>query len=322
LSEAVGRTGVPESPGNPDENNAATSVDRQRRPDSVRAVIAIEQLDVLDAARQAAVRELAERLADEIGAPPLNDEALLRLAGRAPDVRHLLATDGPGGRLVGYAQVDGDAIELAADPTALDPILAAAEALTPGAALVWAHGRRSPVTPVLQARGYEQVRGLWQLRAPLAEAPAVPPAPAGVTIRPFVPSVDEAAWLAVNAEAFAHHPEQGSWTLDDVRAREAEPWFDPAGLLLAESAGAVVGFHWTKVHPSGLGEVYVLGVADAWQGRGLGRTLLLAGLAYLYRRGVRGMLLYVEDDNEPALALYRRYGFVEYGLDAQFRGAR
>src|SRR5690606_10535850 len=114
--------------------------------------------------------------------------------------------------------------------------------------------------------------------------------PAGVRLRPFRPGADEPAWRSLNARAFADHPEQGRWTLADLRLRMAEPWFDPAGFLLAEreTDGRLLGFHWTKVHakdpsstggePAPIGEVYVLGVDPQAQGLGLGRALTLAGL--------------------------------------------
>src|SRR5439155_2807714 len=117
--------------------------------------------------------------------------------------------------------------------------------------LVWTHGKRSPVAPAARARGYAKVRALWRLRRPLTDLPTAP-VPDGVTIRTFVPGRDEDAWLAVNAAAFAEHAEQGQWTRADLEAREAQPWFDPAGFLLAERGrdknSTMLGFHWTKVH--------------------------------------------------------------------------
>ena len=62
--------------------------------------------------------------------------------------------------------------------------------------------------------------------------------PEGVTVRTFEVGRDEDAWTALNARAFADHPDQGSWSVEEVRLREAEPWFDPAGFFLAERDGA------------------------------------------------------------------------------------
>ena len=44
-----------------------------------------------------------------------------------------------------------------------------------------------------------------------------------------------------------------------------------------------------------------------------------AGFARLADRGIRTAILYVEADNEPALALYRRYGFEQHTIDVRYR---
>ncbi|MEQ4548197.1 GNAT family N-acetyltransferase, partial [Nocardioides kribbensis] len=88
-----------------------------------------------------------------------------------------------------------------------------------------------------------------------------------------------------------------------------EAWFDPAGLVVAERDGSLVGFHWTKQHSPDLGEVYVVGVDPVAQGQGLGRVVTLAGLHHLAGLGVGEVLLYVESDNEAAVATYSRLGF-------------
>jgi len=157
-----------------------------------------------------------------------------------------------------------------------------------------------------------------------------PELPADVRVLPFRPGRDERAWLDVNARAFAWHPEQGRWTLEDLELREAEPWFDPAGFLLAwrgdpDDGGTLLGSHWTKVHPPGdaaaeaIGEIYVLGVDPAAQGLRLGRALTDLGLAHLRGRGLREVLLYTEEDNTAAVALYERSGFRRFSTDVSWR---
>ena len=255
------------------------------------------------------VLALAARVEARDGRPPLSDQALTQLA--ADDVAHFWLPDG-------YAQLAGDTLEIAADEAAYAPLLDAAERAASAGLQVWTHGTSSPLRAVLEARGYEPRRVLHRLELPSLEGLAEPDEPAGVTIRPFEAGRDEDAWLAVNAAAFADHPEQGRWTRADLVAREAEDWFDPAGFLLAERDGALLGFHWTKVHPDGRGEVYVLGVAPAAQGLRLGATLLLRGLRYLAGKGCPSVLLYVDDDNVTARRLYERHGFVGADVDEQW----
>jgi mycothiol synthase len=116
----------------------------------------------------------------------------------------------------------------------------------------------------------------------------------------------------------------------DLLLREAEGWFDPAGFLLAwrgdpDDGGALLGFHWTKVHPAGdadeeaVGEVYVLGVDPDAQGMRLGAALTDLGLAHLRGRGLRSVLLYAEESNATAVRLYEARGFTRSSVDVAWR---
>jgi mycothiol synthase len=166
------------------------------------------------------------------------------------------------------------------------------------------------------------------MRRPLPH-PEAPRWPAGTVIRRFVPGRDEDAWLAVNNRAFAGHVEQGGWDRATLAQREAEAWFDPSGFLLAErdsgaspaspaAAGRLTGFCWTKVHRGGLGEIYVIAVDPSAQGTGLGKALVLGGLASLAERGITTGMLYVDAANEGAVGLYRRLGFDVHHVDRAY----
>jgi mycothiol synthase len=175
---------------------------------------------------------------------------------------------------------------------------------------VWSHGDHPAAARLARRHGWERVRDLWVMRRPAAEPlPELPAGPEGPPVRGYRPE-DRDELLRVNAAAFADHPEQGAMDEADLARRMAEPWWDPAGLLVAPRAGGGLdGFHWTKQHDATTGEVYVVGVDPAAQGRGLGRVLTLAGLHHLAALGVDEVILYVESDNTPAVAVYERLGF-------------
>jgi mycothiol synthase len=55
--------------------------------------------------------------------------------------------------------------------------------------------------------------------------------------------------------------------------------------------------------------VYVVAIDPTIQGMGLGKLVTLAGLHRLAGLGVTEVVLYVESDNAPAIAVYRKLGF-------------
>lgn len=268
--------------------------------------------DVPDETTRVAILTLANRIAAQDGAPPLSDDALTHLS--SPGVQHAVARDA--GQLVGYGQRRGGSAEIAAAPEVGGELI---EAISKPGLLIWAHGRRSRLTPLLGDHGFTPVRELYQLRRSLDDLPPDPPLPDDVTVRSFEPGQDEQAWLEVNAAAFASHAEQGQRTLAELQALMAEPWFAPSDFLLADRNGELLGFHWTKVHSAELGEVYVLGISPKAQGLGLGNALLVRGLRHLAERGCTEVLLYVDGDNRGARNLYEKAGFHEHDLDVQWR---
>jgi mycothiol synthase len=183
----------------------------------------------------------------------------------------------------------------------------------------WSHGDHPAARRLAAHWGFQRTRELWVMRRPSA-VPLPDPAPRpGIHLRAYQPP-DAPEIVRVNAAAFADHPEQGQMDQANLTARMAEPWFDPEGLLVAEDEvahdGTILGFHWTKQHDARLGEVYVVAVEPEAQGRGLGKLVTWAGLRHLLDRGVAEVLLYVESDNQRAVATYTAFGFTHSHADA------
>ncbi len=257
------------------------------------------------------------------GAAPLDEATWIALRRHPERVRSWVREDG-------FALRVGQELSLVVRPSARGRGLGGellTEALTEPPAqtlLAWSHGNHPAAAALARRHGFTAVRDLWVMRRRLTDPLPEVVAPDGVRIRGYDPArpADAAAVVAVNAAAFAGHPEQGAMDEANLAERMAEPWFDPAGLLLAERDGEVLGFHWTKQHSARLGEVYVVGIRPDAQGGGLGRALTLAGLRHLRGVGAEEVLLYVEADNHPAIAVYSRLGFTHRDADTHVQYRR
>lgn len=83
------------------------------------------------------------------------------------------------------------------------------------------------------------------------------------------------------------------------------------GTLVALGAGEVVGLLNTESH-FGFGEIGMM-VARDWRGRGVGTALVAAAIEWARARGLHKLTLSVFPHNEAAIALYRKFGFLEEG---------
>ncbi len=288
----------------------------------------------LSAAESAEILSLAADAAGTDGSQALSEQFLLSVQSCDGDVTHLLSY-AAGLGLVGYAQArsgSGDeppSAELVVAPGARrqgvgSELLAA----LPPEARVWSHatGEAAGIAKAFAAaHSLQPVRSLHVMGRSLVEGPGWPAAvlPAGSAVRHFEPGRDEDAWLAVNAAAFASHPEQGSLTRRDLEQRMSQPWWDPTGLILVVDAAdpdRIAAFHWTKVDPPGgaTGEVYVVGVSPDRQGEGLGRAVTILGLDHLRSRGQREVILYVDEENSAAVHTYASLGFTDREIHRQF----
>ena len=282
---------------------------------------------LLSADQQAAVLALVAAAQAEDGVAPISEQALLAARGRSGRaVEHVLAY--ADSDLAGYLQVDetigtGSAELVVAPAYRRRGVGSHLLRQLPTGTRVWAHGDLEAAEGFAAANGLEIVRELWVLGRRFDEAAplAGPVLPDGLVARSFRPGRDEDEWLRVNAAAFASHAEQGQMTRADVDARMEESWFDPDGLILVvpeADPDTVAASHWTKRRSDREGEIYVVAVDPAYQGKGLGKPVTLLGLTYLRDMGVDDVILYVDGDNPAALKVYRGLGFTTRSVDRMF----
>lgn len=258
------------------------------------------------------------------GVAALSEASRLALSAPSPEgTHHVLARPDSAPGLLGYAQVWPDhSAELVVAPAARRRGIGTAlwrQCVKVGAERVWAHGDLAAAQAFADANDLEPIRSLLKMgRALTADDRSPRPLPTGYASLTFADRAPVAAdpvgeLMRLNAAAFADHPEQGRLTREDLETRMAEKWFDPAGLIYVVDAddpdAGPVAFHWTKIEPgSAAGEVYVVGVSPAYQGRGLAGPLTDLGLAYLAERGCAEVELYVDGENTPARTTYERAG--------------
>jgi mycothiol synthase len=302
----------------------------------------ITRLSHLDATTQVEVLKLISAASDHDGVPPVSEHVLLHLrhGGDKADT-HLIAAQG--NQILGYAhldltdQVEGPSAELVVHPQHRkagigQQLLKALHEASGNTLRLWSHGDLPEARNIAEKSGFKRVRTVIQMRRSLNDP--IPELSKDISIRNFLPEIDNAEWIALNNKAFVNHPDQGNWSEKDLAVRVKEDWFDPQGFLIAEENQKMIGFCWTKIHGGHthkhshgeaehdhdpIGEIYIMGVNPEHSGKGIGKAVTIAGLRHMRYQGIFSAMLYVDADNASAIKLYQSLGFTEWGRDVLYR---
>ena len=297
-------------------------------------------LGALGAPDRAALSALVSRSGAARGHPPLPEPQLRAVTkegpGTAPAASGRALLGRRHGSLAGSAflthATDGTTVlHVVVDPAAKDDGVAAelierAVAAAPAGSPIhlWAMQAGPADDARARALGFVPERDLLQMRVALPLPDDVVQATRPLATRSFVVGQDEEAWVETNNRAFGGHPEQGSWSVEQLRDRMKADWVDLDGFLLADApdGAGLIGSCWTKIHWGRaplLGEIYVIAVDPRFHGQGWGRSLTVAGLVWLAGRGITTGMLYTDASNEAAVSLYRSLGFSVDHIDRSYR---
>ncbi|MCJ7595211.1 MAG: GNAT family N-acetyltransferase [Desulfobacterales bacterium] len=90
----------------------------------------------------------------------------------------------------------------------------------------------------------------------------------------------------------------------------------PEDVIMAYEGDRPIGYCWTKVGPEknaagreAGGQIHMMGVDPDYQEKGIGKEILLTGLAHLRSKGIEVVKLTVDSENQPARSLYGSVGF-------------
>jgi mycothiol synthase len=304
----------------------------------------LQHLDHLSNLQKEGVLELIKEAHAFDGTPPIAEHVLLHLRhGGDKSDSHLVIEENQ--KVIAYAHLDttdlvaGPSVEAVVHPKYRGKglgslILKETIKVCGDKTRIWSHGDLPAAKAIATSLKLER---LWSNLLMSKSLSDIQPVTSKYPIRTFIPDFDNQAFLSLNNKVFAHYPDQGGWSMDDLKFRQNEDWFDKEGFFVAEDRGELIGFCWTKIHgaydhsPNGsdddhgheaLGEIYVLAVDPEYKRKGVGRDLTITGLNYLKYKGLNKMMLYVGVENKPAFNLYKSLGFNEFGRDVMYQVKR
>ncbi len=167
---------------------------------------------------------------------------------------------------------------------------------------------------ILSRLGFEYVRQFLKLRLDMAKVHCQALEQAALECR-HLRCGEEDKLTQIQNRSFA-----GTWgynpnTVETITYRTNQSNCSPEDVVLTCDGDKVIGYCWTEVIYEGeaiserRGRIFMLGADPDYRGKGVGKRVLLAGLAHLKSKGLRVAELTVDSENKAACALYRSVGF-------------
>ncbi len=167
---------------------------------------------------------------------------------------------------------------------------------------------------VLSRLGFECVRRFLKLRLDITDVRWSDINQAALGCR-YLQRGEEDKLTQIQNRAFA-----GTWgynpnTVEEITYRTNLSTYSPEDIVLTCEGDKVIGYCWTGIACKGgvpserKGQIFMLGLDPDYRGKGMGKKILLAGLAHLKSRSLQVAELTVDSENKAACALYKSIGF-------------
>lgn len=173
----------------------------------------------------------------------------------------------------------------------------------------------SDANHLLASHGMEVVKSLWKMRWESVGAPDVS-LPQGFAVRSLVAGQDERTLTDLQNVSFGENWGFSPNTVEQISARVEHNKGGPESIIFITENGEPAAYNWTMFlsdEESSSGVVAMTGVHPDYRGRGIGRAVVTAGIAYLVERGASFVELEVDAENTPARELYLKLGFRKVG---------
>ncbi|MBN1176326.1 MAG: GNAT family N-acetyltransferase [Dehalococcoidales bacterium] len=162
---------------------------------------------------------------------------------------------------------------------------------------------------ILASLGFEKVREYYEMTLDLKEVDGKELMRASRGCRPLGEGEEEML-VDIQRRSFVDHWGYNPDTPETMEYNMSLSHRSPRDIILSCKEDDITGYCWTEVAPGGQGRIFMIGSDPDYRGRGIGRKLLLAGLANLKNKGVAEVGLTVDSENQAACSLYESVGFV------------